>query len=455
MAFSRPVQAENQAVPELTTAIEQVAVQNIPAVVHVEVTSTQEIANPFLPFEGQPFFDYFFHLPKNMPKKLKRKMRGLGSGMIMDPEGYILTNNHVVQGSNEIRVMLSSGDHYPAKVVGTDPKTDLAVIKIEAKEPLPSVTFGDSDQLKVGQWVVAIGQPQGLSNTVTQGIISAEHRTGITSPSNYQDFLQTDAAINPGNSGGPLLTLGGKVIGVNAAIMSTSGGFEGIGFAIPINMAKYIAKELIARGKIIRGWLGVSIQDLTPEKAKSLGLESARGVMVMDVVKGSPAEKAGIEKGDVILDYRGKNVPDISTLRNNVAETPPGEKAQITVWRDNKEEKLIVTIGNLEHEAVALSSVVKDKLGAIVRPLTPNELEQFGLSSGPGGIAIKWLESNGPLAEAGFEVGDIILAIDDKPVGDISVFNQMVSQLKTGQTVTLLAMDHRSGQTASVKVTVR
>ena len=256
--------AANPSAVDLSTAIAKVAKETIPAVVHIEVTQRQEVNNPFLPFENDPFFHYFFDVPHHMPRKFKRELKGLGSGMIMDAQGHILTNNHVVAGANEIQVLLSDGQYYPAKLVGTDPKTDLAVIQIKADENLPFVTFGDSDEMKVGNWVVAIGAPQGLDQTVTQGIISAKHRRGILDPSSYQDYLQTDAAINPGNSGGPLLNLQGKVIGVNAAIVSESGGFEGIGFAIPSNMAVHIADALIKNGKVERGWLGVSIRGLTP-----------------------------------------------------------------------------------------------------------------------------------------------------------------------------------------------
>jgi len=242
---------------DLRTAIVEVAKKNIPAVAHIEVTARQEVIVPSTPFENDPFFRFFFDFPQR-PKKFKRELKGLGSGMIIDREGHILTNNHVVGGATEIEVLLDSGKKYRARLVGTDPKTDLAVIKISASEPLPHVTFGDSDKVEVGEWVVAIGHPRGLDQTVTQGIISAKHRRGIMDPSTYQDFLQTDAAINPGNSGGPLLNLDGEVIGVNAAIASESGGFEGIGFAIPINMALHIAKNLIAHGKVKRGWFGGS-----------------------------------------------------------------------------------------------------------------------------------------------------------------------------------------------------
>ncbi|MFH1490996.1 MAG: trypsin-like peptidase domain-containing protein, partial [Pseudomonadota bacterium] len=240
---------ETRATLDLRTAISRVAKVNIPAVVHIDVTRRQEIVNPMLPFGNDPFFRFFFDNP-GMSRNFSRELKGLGSGMIMDSRGYILTNNHVVGNATDIEVMLSNGHRTKAALVGVDPKTDLAVIKIEVKEPLPYVTFGDSDKMDVGNWVIAIGHPRGLDQTVTQGIISAKHRRGITDPNSYQDFLQTDAAINPGNSGGPLLNLEGEVIGVNAAIASQSGGFEGIGFAIPSNMALYVAKGLIAHGKV-------------------------------------------------------------------------------------------------------------------------------------------------------------------------------------------------------------
>ena len=227
---------------DLSTAIIQVAKQNLPAVVYIEVTESKEVVNPMLPFENDPFFRRFFGAPK-MPKKFKQEMKGLGSGMIIDPQGHILTNYHVAGGATKLEVVLADGSKYPAKLVGGDSKTDLAVVRISAKEQLPHVTFGDSDKVEVGEWVVAIGAPRALEKSVTQGIISAKHRRGVTDPTSYQDFLQTDAADQSGNSGGPLLNLYGQVIGVNAAIATESGGFEGIGFTIPSNMAQYIAKD--------------------------------------------------------------------------------------------------------------------------------------------------------------------------------------------------------------------
>ncbi|KAF0120295.1 MAG: protease Do, partial [bacterium] len=376
---------------DLSTAIERVAEQNIPAVVHIEVTERQEVVNPLLPFEGDPFFRHFFNIPQ-MPRKFKRELKGLGTGMIIDPHGHILTNNHVAGGATKIEVLLANGKRYPARLVGADPKTDLAVIKISAKESLSHVTFGDSDKVKVGQWVVAIGHPGGLDQTVTQGIISAKHRTGIMDPSTYQDFLQTDAAINPGNSGGPLLNLLGEVIGVNAAIASQSGGSEGIGFAIPSNMAIHISRALIAHGKVERGWLGVSVQDITPELAKSFGVEPAKGALIAEVIKGGPAEKAGIKRGDIVVSYGGKEIRNASILRNEVAIGTIGQNVEVAVLRNDKKVKLMVKTGNLEDATKIASSSVKERLGVKVRPVTSREAEKYGLNSQQG-VAIVWLDS--------------------------------------------------------------
>jgi serine protease Do len=239
---------------DLSSAIIRVARETIPAVVHLEVSEAREPAYPTLPFDMDPFFRHFFNSP-NLPRKFHRKITGLGTGMIIDPRGHILTNHHVVTGATKIEVFLSDGTHFPGRLIGTDPKTDLAVLQISTGKPLPHVIFGDSDQVEVGEWVIAIGDPRGLDRTVTKGIISAKHRRGITVPSSYQDFLQTDAALNPGNSGGPLVDLRGKVIGVNAVIVTESGGFEGIGFTIPINMARPVALDLIAQRMGFWKWL--------------------------------------------------------------------------------------------------------------------------------------------------------------------------------------------------------
>jgi len=447
-ALTFPVWAE-----DLTTAIVQVAKQNIPAVAHIEVTESQEVENPFAPFGNDPFFRRFFGNP-NMPRKFKRELKGLGTGMIIDPQGNILTNHHVAGGATKIEVLLSDGRRYPAKLVGTDSKTDLAVIHIDAQGPLPYVTFGDSDKVEVGEWVVAIGHPRGLDQTVTQGIISAKHRRGITDPSSYQDFLQTDTAINPGNSGGPLLNLKGEVIGVNAAIASESGGFEGIGFTIPSNMALHVAKTLIAYGKVERGWLGVSVQDLTPELAKSHHIEVTKGAFIADVIKGGPAEKGGLQKGDVVIAYEGKDIADAAAFQNEVANSPIGQEAKVTVLRDGSKHEITIKTENLEASTRTLAASVKDRLGAEVRPVMPKESEKYGLQA-DAGVAIAQVDAKGPLGKAGFEVGDLILGINNKPIDSLQTFVSVINSLKPNERVTLTALDHKSGNTGNVMVVVR
>ncbi|HVN71577.1 MAG TPA: Do family serine endopeptidase [Desulfomonilia bacterium] len=431
----------------------EVANKNIPAVVHIEVTQRQEVTNTLVPFETDPFFRHFFNFPK-APKKFKRELKGIGTGMIMNDKGYILTNNHVVEGATQIQVSLSNESQYEAKVIGTDPKTDLAVIKINAKEKLPYVAFGDSDKVQVGEWVVAIGQPRGLTESVTQGIISAKHRQGITDPSNYQDFLQTDAAINPGNSGGPLINLDGQVIGVNSVIASQSGGFEGIGFAIPSNMAIYISNELIEHGKVRRGWLGITIQDVAFDKMKALKLSSTKGAVVMDVLKEGPADKAGVKKNDVIVFFNGKEIKDSGELRNLVASTAIGKEASLGILRDGRKLTLSARIGNLENAAKMITASVKDRLGVEFRPVTEKEMSRYNLEQDQG-VAIKWLDANGLLAKAGFEVDDIILQIDDQPIDGVEKIISVVSVLKPGQQITVLVLDHRSGQTGYIQVAVK
>jgi serine protease Do len=447
--------AQKTAAPaiNLTTAIERVAQETIPAVVHIEITEHQQVANPFYQYRNDPFFKYFFGLPKKMPKELQRELMGLGTGMIIDSQGHILTNYHVVGGANKIQVTLADGSQYPAEVVGTDPKTDLGVIKISAPKPLPHVMFANSDDVKVGQWVVAIGHPRGLDQTVTQGIISATHRTGITDPNDYQDFLQTDAPINPGNSGGPLLNLQGQVVGVNSAILSQSGGFEGIGFAIPSNMATHVAQELITSGKVERGWIGLSGQDLNPELAKTFGLASPKGVLVADVMSGGPADKAGIKRGDVILDYQGAEVPDAATLRNDVAEAKIGQEATFTVWRSDQKQEIRVQIGS-EAEALKMLTVsVENRLGVEVKDLTAEEARQYGMIR-PEGVVIRSVDPKGPLGKVGFEPGDVIMALNQEPIDDVGSFASLVTNLPHHKKVVLLALNHRNGQTAYVPVDV-
>jgi serine protease Do len=458
--FSAPIQAagvmplaEKTAGFDLSTAIIRVAKQNIPSVVHIEVTESQEVANPFLPFANDPRFKRFFNVPE-MPKKFKREMKGLGTGIIIDTEGNILTNHHVAGGASKIEVLLSDGQRYPAKLIGTDPKTDLAVIRISAKGSLPYATFGNSDLVEVGEWVVAIGHPRGLDQTVTQGIISAKHRGGISDPGSYQDFLQTDAAINPGNSGGPLLNLKGEVIGVNAVIVSESGGFEGIGFTIPSNMAIYVSKALIARGKVERGWIGIGIQELTPELAKSIGAENLRGALIADVVKGGPADKAGLKKNDVVIASDGKEVRDSSSLRNSIAAMPIGQDVKFTVVRNGKREEFAIKVGNLESSTKLMAVGVKEHLGVEVRGVSSVEIKKYNLDNKQG-VVITRVDPKGPLGDAGFEVGDIILGIENQPIESLESFIELASTLQPKQKITLLAIDHRTGNMGNAQIVVQ
>jgi serine protease Do len=436
----------------LKTAIAQVARQNIPAVVHIDVTESREVSSPMLPFGNDPFFRFFFNGPQ-MPRKFKQELKGLGTGMLIDSKGDILTNNHVVAGATDINVLLASGKSYPGKLVGTDPKTDLAVIRISADEKLPTVTFGNSDKMEVGDWVVAIGHPRGLDQTVTQGIISAKHRHGVLDPSSYQDFLQTDAAINPGNSGGPLLNLDGQVIGVNAAIATQSGGFEGIGFAIPSNMAVHVAQALIAHGKVERGWLGVSIRDVTPKLINAMHLKNNKGALVIEVVENSPAQKAGLKKNDLIIKFEGRSIDDAATLQSSVADTSIGQKVNLTVLRDGKTENLMVKIGNLEDAMHKIAASLENRLGVVVRPLTAEEIKNYGLEADQG-VAIKSLSPDGPLGKAGFEKGDVILEVNNMPVQGVQGFVELIKSLAPHQQALFKALDHRTGQAGYVQLEI-
>ncbi|MEJ2170875.1 MAG: Do family serine endopeptidase, partial [Desulfobacterales bacterium] len=437
---------------DLATAIMQVAKAKIPTVVHITVSERQEVPNPLLPYEKSPFFRRYYNLPKKMPKKLERELVGVGSGIIIDSQGHILTNNHVVAGASKIQVQLTDGSTYPARVLGTDPKTDLGVIQISADKPLPFAIFGDSDKVEVGQWVVAIGQPENLSESVSQGVISAKHRTGIENPSDYQDFLQTDAAINPGNSGGPLMDLHGNVIGINSAIFSTSGGFQGIGFAIPSNMAAHVGEALMKYGKVERGWLGVSLQNLTPELAQSFGLKTSQGAVVTQVVKGGPADEAGIKVGDVITELQGKQISGVARLRNAIADTKVGQEVDLTVLRDGKPQQIKVKIGNLEEINKKLAAQLKERLGILVKSIPDLEASGYGLPR-TGGVMIDWVDPNGPLGKKGFEVDDIILAVDGHPARDVETFIDLVDSVPHGNKIVLEVRDHRTGQVGSVQVT--
>jgi serine protease Do len=392
------------------------------------------------------FFERFFG--QQMPQEYRQN--ALGTGFVIDREGFILTNNHVVEQTEELKVRLSDEKEYEAQIIGRDPKTDLALIKIDAQKPLIPLTLGDSDSLEVGDWVVAIGNPFGLGNTVTAGIVSAKYRQIGGGP--YDNFIQTDASINPGNSGGPLLDMDGKVIGVNSAIFSQSGGNIGIGFAIPINMAKQLLPQL-REGKVRRSWLGVMVQNVTPELKSKLGLGTDEGALVSDVVSGGPAEKAGIKRGDVILQFDGQVIRSSRDLPFIVASTPIGKKVGVDVMRENQRIHLQVKTEELKEETEAAPpSKTPPHLGIEVQDITPEMAKNYDLSRTSGVIVVR-VENGSPAEEAGMAAGDIIVEIDKKPVGDIEALNNLLTGVEEGDTILFLI--DRGGTTIFVTLNVR
>ena len=376
----------------------------------------------------QRFFgDRFPQLPTP-----QRPYLGQGSGFIVSEDGYILTNHHVVHRSDKITVQLADGREFDATLVGTDSHTDVAVIKIDGRN-LPVLPLGDSGEIQVGQWVLAVGNPFGLSNTVTAGIVSAQGRSsvGIT---DYENFIQTDAAINPGNSGGPLVNLRGEVIGINTAILSRTGGNMGIGFAIPINMASHVLDQLVEHGAVTRGFLGILIQNLSPELAASFGLESADGVLIADVNDGSPADSAGLKSGDIVVRMEGQPVEEVGTFRNKVAQFTPGSKSRLVVLRDGEKKELTIEIGKRpqnERTTVVTPGEIKT-LGIAVKPLTEQTARQLGYE-GNSGVIVAQVDPGSSAALGGIKRGTLILEVDRKPVHGVGQFQAAVDEsIKSG-----------------------
>ncbi|OGW47340.1 MAG: hypothetical protein A2Y66_01000 [Nitrospirae bacterium RBG_13_41_22] len=406
----------------------------------VNISTTKVVRRDTGPFED-PFFDLFnpFH-DFRMPKKWKEQ--SLGSGVIVSPDGYIITNNHVVEKADEIKVTLLDKRSFKGRIVGADPKTDIAVVRIDASS-LPTLKWGDSEKLQVGEFVLAIGNPYGLSHTVTMGIISAVGRANV-GIADYEDFIQTDAAINPGNSGGPLVNIKGELIGINTAIFSRTGGYQGIGFAVPSNMVRLVMDQLVQRGKIIRGWIGVTIQELTPELSQKFGLKKSNGALVSDVAKDSPAAKAGIIRGDVILEFNGKEVKDVSSLRNMVAQSKTGSEVSMKILRSGKEYTVKVIIVEMPRE---IAEVVPSQLpndseaealtGLTVMDLTKEIARQLGLYKDEKGVVVVKVEPGSPADEAEMKKGDIIKEIDKKKVDNLGDFNRIASNIKKDETVLL------------------
>lgn len=423
-------------------AFSEIAKQAVPSVVFIKTEKKVKMeTSPFDFFGEDPFFKRFFGPFFSFPRRPREfRQRGLGSGFIISQNGYILTNNHVVQKADKVMVKLHDGREFKAKIVGTDPNTDVAIVKIDA-DNLPVLPLGDSDKLEVGEWVMAIGNPFGLSYTLTVGVVSAKGRSnvGIT---DYEDFIQTDAAINPGNSGGPLINIRGEAVGINTAIFTRSGGYMGIGFAIPINMVKSIEKQLIEKGEVTRGYLGVVIQNLTPELKESFGLEENKGVLISDVIEGSPAEKAGLKRGDVVIQFNGKEVKEISEFRNMVALTPPGTKAKIVVKRNGKRMEFEVVLGDLRKAtlAVASKSQILKKLGFSVQNLTKDLAQQFGYIKKKGVLIDKVIPGS-PAYQAGLEPGMLILEVNRTPVRNTKEFFRAIRKSKKSGKVLFLVYD--------------
>ncbi len=412
--------------PDFAALVERLS----PSIVNISTVSEEEEQGQMPRRRERDPFDFFEHFGPR---------RSLGSGFVLGTEGFIITNHHVVDQATEIVVRLSDETEYQAEIVGSDAKTDLAVIKIKDAKNLVALPLGNSDDLRVGEWVVAVGSPFGLDHTVTAGIVSAKGRK-INRPdqSPYDDFIQTDAAINPGNSGGPLVNLAGQVVGINTAIYSRSGGNIGIGFAIPINLARQIVPQLKDAGYVTRGWLGVLIQPVDEDIAKSLNLEEAQGALVAKVFDESPAAKAGIQVGDVIVTFDGQGIRKSNDLPSIVAATPVGKAVSVAVVRAGKQETVEVTIAKLEEDEVEAKPVKADELGLSVQDITPEIANDLGLERDAKGVVVSGVKRGSAADEAGLRAGDVIESVANQPVADVKEFRRQLADRDPSDSVLVL-----------------
>jgi serine protease Do len=449
-----------QMMDDISRAFEQAALKVSPSIVPITAEQVVEAQSAFgMPdeafrdFFGEDFFKRFFQQP---PQEQKRTVRSLGSGVIVSSDGYILTNNHVVANADKLFVVVGEKQSYPAKIVGTDPQTDVAVVRIDAKD-LPAATLGDSDSVNVGQWVIAVGNPFQLMHTVTAGIISAKGRSSV-GLADYEDFFQTDASINPGNSGGALADLNGNVIGINTAIASPSGGSIGIGFAIPINMARQVMDSLISKGKVVRGYLGLLPQDIDENLAKALNLKGVQGVLVGDVTPHGPADVGGIKRGDVILSFDGKKVESATQLRMMIAEAAPRTTAKVSLLRQGKTVDVSVILAERPKtpqerapEEGQPEGQTEEKLGLSLQDLTPDIAAQLGYDKEKGAL-IADVASGSPAEDAGLVRGDLIKEVNRAPVNSVREFERAIKGFKAGDVIALLVRRGSTTLFAGIKI---
>jgi serine protease Do len=428
-----------------------------PAVVSIASTKVVKISGDegLSPLFDDPMFRQFFgDGPQNHSgKPREQREQGLGSGVIVAPDGFILTNNHVVDGANEIKVYTSDKRELKARVIGADPKTDIAVVKVEAKN-LPTLPFADSSQAQVGDIVLAIGNPFGVGQTVTMGIISATGR-GNLGIEDYEDFIQTDAAINPGNSGGALINASGQLIGINTAILSRAGGNQGVGFAVPANLARAVMNQLLKSGKVVRGYLGVMIQPVTPEITKAFNLPDARGALVGEVTSDGPAAKAGLAQGDVIIELNGERVDDSRELRLKIGQLAPGSTIRLKLLRDGNPREVNITLGELPNEKMAASDGKPESDspdGLSVETLTPQIARQLELQSNASGVVVTGVQDGSRADDAGLRRGDVIQQVNRRPVNNVAEFERVMKQAGDKSAVLLV---NRNGHTSFVALAAR
>ena len=449
-----------------TNGFTEVAKAVTPAVVNITTIMTEKVADGrSMPDELRDRMEEFFGGPNGpfgprgfrgpqTPEPRGHRGGGQGSGVIVSPDGYVLTNNHVIDGAREVTVTLPDKREFQGKIVGTDPKTDLAVVKIEGQN-LPAVAWGDASRLQVGEYVLAVGNPFGLNSTVTLGIVSAlgRGRMGITQ---YEDFIQTDAAINPGNSGGALVNTKGELVGINTAIFSQSGGYQGVGFAVPTSMSKPIYESLIKTGKVVRGFLGIGIQDLNQDLAKSFGIKDAKGAIVSNVKEDGPADQGGLKQGDVIISYQGSPIEEAVVLQRMVTRTPVGTKVPVKVMRDGHEKELTITIGEQPDTIKTAKAESGEKdyafAGVAVQDLDKDQAKELGIKGKAQGVVVTSVEPDSGADRAGLLPGDVIREINRQPVKSVKEFEKVSSAVKKGDNVLILINRRGNALFLSAKV---